>query len=328
VGAGERFRQGYRNGIAGDARFARFPVSYRARPRQRRPGSIHRLNDYELASRLSFFLWSSIPDDELLKAAEQGRLKDQKVLDQQVARMLDDPKSKAFVSNFSGQWCSCESGSGQARPDVFPDFDNSLRKAFQQETELFFRAVMRDNRPVTEFLDAKYTYLNQRLAEFYGIEECTAAVPESGTSGRAARRLAFAGEHPDGHVVPESNVGGAARQMGASRICWGHRRRRRRRTCRPSIRTARTGSFRCARRWNSTGPTRSARRAIRRWTRSGSLLRTSTASERGATKIKITGRHRFVWCAAGRIEFDGAAGLRQALLSAHRDEFVATLTES
>ena len=134
-------------------------------------GTIHRVNDYELASRLSFFLWSSIPDDELLTLADQGKLKDQKVVDQQVARMLDDRKSKAFVSNFSGQWLFLRNlDQVKPDPDVFPEFDATLRKSFQEETQLFFNAILRDNRPLTEFLDAKYTYLNQRLAEFYGIK--------------------------------------------------------------------------------------------------------------------------------------------------------------
>jgi hypothetical protein len=134
------------------------------------PGSIHRVNDYELASRLSFFLWSSIPDDELLTLAGQGKLQDQAILEKQVARMLDDQRSKAFVSNFSGQWLFLRNlDQVKPDPDVFPEFDNSLRRAFQQETQMFFNAILRDNRPVTEFLDAKYTYLNQRLAEFYGV---------------------------------------------------------------------------------------------------------------------------------------------------------------
>ena len=133
-------------------------------------GTIHRVNDFELASRLSFFLWSSVPDDELLNLAEQGKLKDPKVVEQQVARMLDDQKSKAFVSNFSGQWLFLRNlEQVKPDPDIFPEFDNSLRKAFQQETQLFFNAILRDNRPLTEFLDAKYTFVNQRLAEFYGI---------------------------------------------------------------------------------------------------------------------------------------------------------------
>lgn len=134
------------------------------------PGSVHRISDFELASRLSFFLWASIPDDQLLGLAAQGKLKDPGVLEQQVARMLDDPKSKAFVSNFAGQWLYLRNlAADKPDPDEFPEFDNSLREAFEQETELFFRSIVRENRPVTELLDAKYTFLNQRLAEFYKI---------------------------------------------------------------------------------------------------------------------------------------------------------------
>jgi mono/diheme cytochrome c family protein len=135
------------------------------------PGSVHRVNDFELASRLSFFLWSSIPDEELLTLAGHGKLQDQTVVAAQVARMLDDQKSKAFVSNFSGQWLFLRNlDQVKPDPDEFPEFDNGLRRSFQKETELFFNAILRDNKPVTEFLDAKYTYLNQRLAEFYGIK--------------------------------------------------------------------------------------------------------------------------------------------------------------
>ena len=130
------------------------------------PGSVHRVNDYELASRLSFFLWSSIPDEELLKLAEQGKLKDQKVVAQQVERMLDDPKSKAFVSNFAGQYLYLRNlASMKPDPDEYPDFDNSLRKSFETETQMFFNSIVRENRPVTELLTAKYTFVNQRLAE-------------------------------------------------------------------------------------------------------------------------------------------------------------------
>ncbi|HZL58048.1 MAG TPA: DUF1592 domain-containing protein [Bryobacteraceae bacterium] len=134
------------------------------------PGSVHRISDLELASRLSFFIWSSIPDEELLRLAEQGKLKEEKVVDQQVARMLDDPKSKALVSNFAGQYLYLRNlASLKPDPDVFPEFDNSLRRSFDTETQMFFNAIMRENRPVTELLNAKFTFVNQRLADFYGI---------------------------------------------------------------------------------------------------------------------------------------------------------------
>ena len=133
-------------------------------------GGVHRVSDYELASRLSFFLWSSIPDDELLKLADEGKLKDPKVLQQQTARMLDDPKSKAFVNNFSGQYLFVRNlETLKPDPDAFPEYDAGLRRSFEQETTLFFNAIVRENRPVTDLLDAKFTFLNERLAEFYGV---------------------------------------------------------------------------------------------------------------------------------------------------------------
>jgi len=134
------------------------------------PGTVHRISDFELASRLSFFLWSSIPDDELLNLAEQGKLKDPAVLSAQVNRMLDDRRSKAFVSNFAGQWLYLRNLSQvKPDPDAFPTYDPSLRQAFQRETELFFNAILRENRPLTDLLAANFTYLNERLAQHYGI---------------------------------------------------------------------------------------------------------------------------------------------------------------
>jgi hypothetical protein len=139
-------------------------------PRGSVPGRAYRIGDFELASRLSFFLWSSVPDDQLLDLAEKGKLKDPAVLEQQVHRLLDDPRADALVSNFAGQWLYIRNLSQQKPdPDAFPEFDESLRQAFRQETELFFRNILREDRSVTELLDANYTYLNQRLAEHYGI---------------------------------------------------------------------------------------------------------------------------------------------------------------
>lgn len=134
------------------------------------PGTVHRITDLELASRLSFFLWSSIPDDQLLTLATKCKLSEPAVLQAQVSRMLDDPRSKAFVSNFAGQWLYLRN-LAQVRPDpdLFPNFDNSLRQSFQKETELFVEAIMRENRPVTDLLSANFTYLNERLADHYGV---------------------------------------------------------------------------------------------------------------------------------------------------------------
>jgi hypothetical protein len=139
-------------------------------PRGSAPGSVYRISDFELASRLSFFLWSTVPDDQLLDLAEKGKLKDPAVLEQQVHRLLDDPRADSLVSNFAGQWLYIRNLSQQKPdPDAFPEFDESLRQAFREETELFFRNVLREDRSVTELLDADYTYLNQRLADHYGI---------------------------------------------------------------------------------------------------------------------------------------------------------------
>ena len=139
----------------------------------RKPAGVsnaYRVSDVELASRLSFFLWSSIPDDQLMNLAIAGKLSNPAVLDQQVRRMLDDPKSEALVSNFAGQWLYIRN-LATVRPDpvAFPDWDESLRSAFQAETELFFESILRENRSVLELLSANYTFLNERLAKHYGI---------------------------------------------------------------------------------------------------------------------------------------------------------------
>jgi mono/diheme cytochrome c family protein len=139
-------------------------------PTGRPPGTAYRLSDLELASRLSFFLWSSIPDDPLLALAEQGRLHGPSLMHQQVRRMLDDPRSQAFVSNFAGQWLYLRNlALSKPDPDVFPEFDEALRQSFLQETDLFFQSLLREDRSVLDLLGANYTYLNQRLAEHYGI---------------------------------------------------------------------------------------------------------------------------------------------------------------
>lgn len=134
------------------------------------PGTAYRVSDVELASRLSFFLWSSIPDDELLNLAAQGKLSQPAVLTEQVGRMLNDDRSKSLESNFAGQWLYLRNlAQVKPDPDDFPEFDNSLRQSFQRETELFFSKILRSDRPVTDLLDSKDDFVNQRLAEHYGI---------------------------------------------------------------------------------------------------------------------------------------------------------------
>jgi hypothetical protein len=133
-------------------------------------GGVGRVSDLELASRLSFFLWSSIPDDELLRVAGQGRLDEPAVLQAQVERMLRDPKSRALVDSFATQWLrlrNLRSHTPIARD--FPNFDNELREAFRIETELFFGSIIREDRSVLDLLNADFTYLNERLARHYGI---------------------------------------------------------------------------------------------------------------------------------------------------------------
>lgn len=134
-------------------------------------GQAYSVSDMELASRLSFFLWSSIPDDELLDVAEDGELRQPAVLKQQVDRMLSDPRSDSLVTNFASQWLYLRNLQSKT-PDsrLFPDFDDNLREAFRQETELFFKSVLREDRSVVDLLSADYTYLNERLAKHYGID--------------------------------------------------------------------------------------------------------------------------------------------------------------
>ena len=134
------------------------------------PASPYHISDLELASRLSFFLWSSIPDDELLNIAERGDLSDPMVLEQQVQRMLQDPRSRALVENFAGQWLYIRNVNViNPSKDVFPQFDENLREAFRKETELFFESMLREDLSVLDLLRADYTFVNERLARHYGI---------------------------------------------------------------------------------------------------------------------------------------------------------------
>jgi hypothetical protein len=136
------------------------------------PGSTYRLQSVDLASRLSFFLWSSIPDEPLLHLAAQDRLKDPKVLDAEARRMLADPRADAIVSNFAGQWLQLRNlANVQPNTDEFPDFDDNLRQAFRRETELLFRSVLSEDRSVLDLLTADFTFVNERLAQHYGIPD-------------------------------------------------------------------------------------------------------------------------------------------------------------
>ena len=136
------------------------------------PGSVYRVSDLELASRLSFFLWSSIPDDELIDLAAAGKLQDPVVFDAQVRRMLEDDRSKALIDGFFGQWLM-QRNVAQAKPDLqgFPEFDEQLRRAFVRETDLFVTSQVREDRSVIDLLGADYTFLNERLADHYGVPD-------------------------------------------------------------------------------------------------------------------------------------------------------------
>jgi hypothetical protein len=136
----------------------------------RDPRLVHDVTPFELATRLSYFLWSSTPDDELLALAESGRLREPQVLAGQVDRLLADPRASAFAANFAGQWLETRNlDVVKPDPDLFKEFDADLREAMKAETTLFFEHVLRENRPISELLTADYTFLNQRLAAHYGI---------------------------------------------------------------------------------------------------------------------------------------------------------------
>jgi hypothetical protein len=158
------------------------------------PGGVRTLNEYELASRLSYFLWSSMPDDELFKLADQGKLRAN--LPAQVKRMLADPKSFALVENFAGQWLQLRQMANVVPdPARFPDFNESLRADMLKETQLFFSAIVTEDRSVLDFIDADFTFLNERLAKHYGM---------TGVTGDQFRRVALAGGQRGGLITQAS----------------------------------------------------------------------------------------------------------------------------
>jgi hypothetical protein len=133
-------------------------------------GKNYSVGELALASRLSFFLWSSVPDDELIDLAAKGELKDSAILEKQVWRMLADPKSEALITNFTGQWLGVRSlKTSEPVVNLFPDFDDNLRSAYQHETELFFGSIIREDRSILDLLTADYTFVNERLAKHYGL---------------------------------------------------------------------------------------------------------------------------------------------------------------
>ena len=174
TGARERggtFDAGIRAGVARILASPLFLYRIERDPAGLRAGTARRVSDVELASRLSFFLWSSIPDERLLTLATSGRLRAPGVLATEVRRLIADKRADALVSNFAGQWLQLRNLESKVRPDIlaFPDFDDNVRDAFRRETELLFAHILRENRSVLELLSADYTFVNERLARHYGI---------------------------------------------------------------------------------------------------------------------------------------------------------------
>lgn len=158
-------------------------------------GSIYRVSDVELASRLSFFLWSSLPDDALLKTASEGKLSDRRELERQVRRMLADPRARALTENFAGQWLHLRD-LDNAQP-LDRDFDDNLRDSFARETRMLFASILEEDRSIVELLDTDYTFLNERLAKHYGIDN---------VRGTYMRRVALAEDSPRRGLLGQGSI--------------------------------------------------------------------------------------------------------------------------
>ena len=166
-------------------------------PDPRDPALVHEVSPFELASRVSYFLWSSMPDEELLTLAESGKLSDPRVLEAQVDRMLADPRASGFAANFAGQWLETRNlDVVKPDPDKFKEWTPELREAMKTETTMFFEHVLRENRPVSDFLNAKYTFLNERLAAHYAI---------GGVSGSEFRKVELTTDRRGG-VLSQAGV--------------------------------------------------------------------------------------------------------------------------
>jgi len=187
---GESFERGVQLAVQAVLVSPHFLFRVELDPAVAKPGAIRPLNDYELATRLSYFLWSSMPDEELFTLAAAGKLKVPKTTAQQVNRMLKDPKARALVEGFGEQWLTLRN-LGNFNPDAkrFPTWNEDLRKAMLTETQLFFQSIVKEDRTILEFLDADYTFLNERLAKHYGI---------SGVTGEEFQRVKLEGDHRGG----------------------------------------------------------------------------------------------------------------------------------
>lgn len=175
-----------------------FLFFYESDPEDAAPGYVHRISDREYAARLALFLWSSLPDEELLTLAEKGKLREPQVLSQQLARMLADDRAQALEQNFAGQWLYLRNLEFH-RPDVkdFPEFDAPLRHAMKRESEMFFSDIVRNNASILDFIKSDYTFLNERLAEHYGI---------AGVQGPELRRVQLASDSMRGGLLGQASI--------------------------------------------------------------------------------------------------------------------------
>jgi hypothetical protein len=191
---GENFEQGVALGLQAILISPHFLFRGEWQPEPDNPKSVHPVNEYALASRLSYFLWSSMPDEELFREAEKKTLRQH--LSAQVTRMLNDPKSGAFIDNFAGQWLQLRNLKLMTPdPWLFPEYDAELRDAMERETRMYFEYVLRQDRPVLEFLDSDYSFLNERLARYYGIPNVV---------GNEFRRVSVKGSHRGGVLTHAS----------------------------------------------------------------------------------------------------------------------------
>ncbi|MGB6219563.1 DUF1592 domain-containing protein [Haloferula sp.] len=198
VSAEDGFESGIEAALSSILVSPRFLFRIEEDPAEVEPGGVYRLDDVTLASRLSFFLWSSLPDETLLQAAEKGELSDPRKLEQQVRRMLADPKAESLVTNFANQWLHLRN-LDSVSPDLrlFPDFDDNLRQAFKKETELFFKSILDEDRSVLDLLKADYTFLNERLAKHYEIP---------GIYGNRFRRVSLGEDRQRGGLLRHGSI--------------------------------------------------------------------------------------------------------------------------
>jgi len=196
VQQGDSFEQGMQVALTAVLVSPHFLFRMESDPKANDSNAIRDLNDYELATRLSYFLWSSMPDDELFQLAGQSKLRDDSILQQQIRRMLAELKSESLVQNFFAQWLNLRL-LGDLTPDakVFPAFDAELKTAMRRETELFAAAIVREDRSILDFISGRFTFVNARLANHYGLE---------GVDGDQFRRVEFTDKHRSGVLTQAS----------------------------------------------------------------------------------------------------------------------------